>query len=150
MATDGELELHRALRDAQNQYVYFLLGIAGAAIALAVTETRGLALSWSQVPLGAAVVAWALSFYFGCRNRTWATASLGTNTAILDVKAGRHPVSGTNPAAIAVGLQTLNGIFEDQSNHANNSWKLQFRFLVAGAFLYVVWHVLEMYLRLRG
>ena len=61
-----------------------------------------------------------------------------------------HPVSGTNPAAIAVGLQTLNGIFEDQSNHANDSWKLQFRFLVAGAFLYVVWHVLEMYLRLRG
>lgn len=147
MATDEEIEIHRALRDSQNQYVYFLLGAAGAAIALVINQTRGAALSWSQIPLGAAVLAWGLSFYFGCRNRTWVAAGLRTNTAIFEVQAGRHPVSGTNLQAIAVGLDKLREIFEDQSNHAKRFFNLQFRFLIAGAVLYLVWHVLEMYLR---
>jgi len=147
VATDEEVEIHRALRDAQNQYVYFLLGVAGAAIALAINATRASELSWSQLPLGAAVLAWGLSFYFGCRNRTLSTASLGANLALFDVRAGRHPATGGDPVRKAAGAEILRGIFEDHSSKANRAWQLQFWFLVGGAVLYVAWHVLEMYLR---
>lgn len=147
MGTVEELEIHRALRDHQNQYVYFLLGAAGAAIALVVNQTRTVALSWSQIPLGVAILAWGLSFYIGCRNRVWVIASLRTNAAVLEVNGGRHPFSGTNQEAIAVGLDTLNEVYKNQSDHANKYFGLQYKFLIAGAVLYLIWHVYEMYLR---
>jgi len=148
MASDHELEVHRTLHESQRQHVYFLLGAAGAAIALAVNQTHTAAISWSQLPLAVAVACWACSFYAGCRNRSWVGSGLNTNGAIFDVRSGRHPVSGIHPQAIAVGLETLHGIFEEQSAHANSTYHLQFRFLVAGACFYVLWHILEMYLRL--
>ena len=67
MPTEAEIEIHRALREAQGRYTYFLLAAAGAAIALAVNQTQGLSLSWSQIPLGLAITAWGLSFFCGCR-----------------------------------------------------------------------------------
>lgn len=146
MTTDAELEIHRALRESQNKYTYFLLAVVGAAIALVVNQTQGTSLDWSQLPLAAAVLAWALSFFFGCRNRAYVSSGLSTNVAIFDVNAGRHKLVGTNPDAIQFALKTLHEIFEDQSNKANRFANLQFRFLVAGAVLYVAWHVFEMYL----
>lgn len=150
MATDAELEIHRALRDAQHQQVYFLLGAAGAAIAFAVTRTQGASLSWSQLPLGMAVLCWGTSFYLGCRNRRWVSAGLHTNGDMYDVRAGRHPLTGTNPEAMAIGLKVLRENFEHQSNRANWTLTWQFRLLVSGAIFYISWHVLEMGLRLRG
>ena len=147
MTTDTELEIHRALRESQNKHTYFLLAVVGAAIALVVNQTQGASLSWSQLPLAAAVLAWALSFLFGCRNRAYVSSGLYTNAALFDVNAGRHKLAGTNPEAIQVARETLHEIFEDQSSKANRFANLQFRFLVAGAVLYVAWHILEMYLR---
>ncbi len=147
MTTEAELEIHRALRESQNRYTYFLLGAAGAAIALVVNQTKGASLSWSQLPLAGAVLAWSLSFLFGCRNRVYVSSGLYTNAALFYVQAGRHPMSGTNPEAMAVGQNALHEIFEDQSSKANRFARLQFRFLVGGAVLYVTWHILEMCLR---
>ena len=148
MGADEEIELHRALRDTQHQQVYFLLGAAGAAIALAVNQTHDAALSWSQIPLGLAVISWGLSFYFGCMNRKWVAAGLHSNATLYDVHAGRNPIAGTNPAAVDYASGVLRGIFEDQSNHAKDAFDLQFKLLVSGAVLYLIWHVLQMYLRL--
>jgi len=147
VSDDGEMEIYRTLRDTQSRYVYFLLGVAGAAIAFAVTQTREAALSWSQVPLGAAVVLWAASFYAGCRNIVWVTAGLRANAELLDVNAGRSKITGTNLQAIHAAREQLHGIFEEHSARANSNYRRQFRFLVAGAVAYVGWHVLEMYLR---
>lgn len=147
MTTDAELEIYRALRESQNKHTYFLLAVVGAAIALAVNQTQGASLSWSQLPLAAAVLAWALSFLFGCRNRAYVSSGLYTNAALFEVNAGRHKLAGINPEAIQVARETLHDIFEDQSSKANRFANLQFRFLITGAVLYVAWHVLEMYLR---
>ena len=147
MDMDAELEVHRGLRESQNRYTYFLLGVACAAIALAVTQTQGTSLSWFQLPLAAAVLCWGLSFYFGCLNRAYNNAGLLTNVALCNVRAGRHSDIGTHPQAIEEGSKILKEIFENQSSKANLYANLQFRFLIAGAVLYVAWHVLEMYLR---
>lgn len=148
--SDKELEIYRALRESQNKHTYFLLAVVGTAIALVVKQTQGASLSWSQLLLAAAVLAWALSFLFGCRNRDYVSSGLYTNAALLEVNAGRHKLSGTDPEAIQVARETLSNIFENQSNKANRFANLQFRLLVIGAILYVAWHILEMYLRTIG
>lgn len=147
MTSEAELDIHRALRESQNKHTYFLLAVVGAAIALVVNQTQSASLSWSQLPLAAAVIAWALSFFFGCRNRAYVSSGLYTNAALLEVNAGRHKLTGTHPEAIKIARDTLHEILEGQSSNANKFANLQFRFLVGGAVLYVVWHVLEMYLR---
>ena len=150
MIYEKELEIYRALRESQNKHTYFLLAVVGTAIALVVKQTQGASLSWSQLPLLAAVLAWALSFLFGCLNRAYVSSGLHTNAALLEVNAGRQNLAGTNPEKIQVARETLRDIFEDQSKKANRFANLQFRLLVIGAILYVAWHILEMYLRTIG
>jgi len=147
MITDAEIEIHRALRESQNKHTYFLLAVVGAAIALVVNQTQGASLSWSQLPLAAAMLSWALSFLFGCLNRAYVSSGLRTNAGLFEVNTGRQKLAGTNPEAIQVARETLYEIFEDQSSKANRYANRQFRFLVVGAVLYVAWHVFEMYLR---
>jgi hypothetical protein len=93
MATGTERELYRLLRDAQDKYVYFLLTVAGAAIAFTTNQTRGASMHWSQTPLAMAVLAWALSFFFGCRHTAYVNSTLYANAEMLRVESGWHPTS---------------------------------------------------------
>jgi len=48
---------------------------------------------------------------------------------------------------MATASEGIRSAIEWNSERANRLGHWQFRLLVAGAFLYVAWHVLEMYLR---
>jgi hypothetical protein len=147
LTTDVELEVYRALRESQSKYAYFLLAAAGAAIALAVNQTHGSALAWSQVPLGLAVLCWGASFYCGCRHLAYVSSTLYANAALLEIRAGDHPVVGTHPGMIAAASEGVLSAIEHNSNRGVRFATFQFWLLVSGGVLYVVWHVLEMYLR---
>lgn len=142
-----DLELFRQHRQGQDKYIYFLLAAVGAAIGFALAQTKGAALAWSQVPLGLAVLCWAGSFYAGCQRIRFIEASLRSNADLLQVEAGRHPNTGMHPHAIAIASSELRSIFEKQGDGAKAFATWQFALLVAGAGLYVVWHVVEMFLR---
>lgn len=140
-------EVFRALRESQNKYTYFLLAAAGAGITLAVNQTRETALAWSQAPLALGVLSWALSFWFGCRHIHYVNSNLYANATYLQVGDGQHPDVGTHPQRIEAAKDGIRSAMESNADCANrNSWR-QFRFLVAGAVLYVIWHILGMYLR---
>ncbi len=147
MPTEAEIEIHRALREAQGKYTYFLLAAAGAAIALAVNQTQGLSLSWSQIPLGLAVTAWGLSFFCGCRRLGYVSSNLSANVELLRVESGQHPQFGNHPDRIAAASEGIRAAFEKNADSANRFGQWQFRFLIAGGVLYVAWHVWEMYLQ---
>lgn len=140
-------EVYKALREAQNKYTYFLLAAAGAAIALAVNQTRGTAMTWSQIPLAAAGLSWGLSFFFGCRHLAYVNSTLYANFELLRVENGQHPEVGAHPQMMAAASEGIRRAIETNSERGNRMGHWQFRFLIAGALLYVVWHVLEMYLR---
>jgi hypothetical protein len=55
MSNQTELEVYKALREAQNRYTYFLLAAAAAAISVALNQTQAATLRLSHVPLGFAV-----------------------------------------------------------------------------------------------
>jgi hypothetical protein len=147
MPNETEREVYRALREAQTRYTYFLLAAAGAAIALAVNQTQNRPLSWSQVPLAAAVLSWALSFFFGCRHLGYVASTLFANFELLRVESGRHSQVGEHPQMMAAASDGIRQAIQSNSEHANRLGHWQFRCLVAGGALYVAWHVLEMYVR---
>jgi hypothetical protein len=144
MANDAQLEVYRALRTSQDKYAYFLLAAAGASIAFAVTQTRGHHISWFQVPLGLAVLCWGLSFFFGCRNIAYVNSTLYANAELIRVQNGEHPGVGRDPQMQEAACAGIRAAIESNSNIANSLSKRQFYFLIAGAVLYICWHVTEM------
>ena len=147
MASEQQIEVYRQHRNAQEKYVYFLLAAVGAAIALAVNQTQGTKLVWSQLPLAGAVGLWALSFFFGCRHLAYVESTLFANGALLQVESGQHPQVGTNPQHMAAASAGIREAIESNSKRASRFVRWQFNCLLLGAISYLAWHVFEMWLR---
>ena len=147
MPSENRIEVYKQHRAAQEKYIYFLLAAVGAAIGLAVSQTQGLKLSYSQVPLAFAVSMWALSFIFGCRHLAYVESALFANMALLQVQAGEHPEVGTHRQYMAVASEGIRTAIESNSNRASRFARWQFFALVFGAICYLGWHVYEMWLR---
>jgi hypothetical protein len=147
MATELQQELYRVLRDAQDKYIYFLLAAAGGSIGLAVSQTQNAHLAWSQLPLGVAIGWWGLSFFFGCRHIAYINSTLYANAELLRVQAGEHPEAGSHPQIIQAASIGILKAMESNSERANRLHHWQFRSLILGGVFFVVWHIVEMYLR---
>jgi hypothetical protein len=141
MTDATRLEVYRAHREAQNRYTYFVLAAAGAAIAFAITKTEGLPLAWRQGWVGAAVLCWGLSFFFGCRHLNYISSSLYANAELLTIQAGEHRLTGQRPEMIKAASQGIIAAIESNGEKANRFAKWQFRLLIAGSLFYVAWHV---------
>lgn len=148
MGNDREIEVYKTLRTSQDKYTYFLLAAAGAAIAFAVNQTQGASMAWSQFPLAAAIVSLGMSFFFGCRHINYVASTLYANIELLKVQSGQHSKVGTHQQLMAVASEGLMQAMEANTQRANRFGFWQFKLLVTGASLYVIWHVLEMYLRI--
>lgn len=146
MADDKFLEIYKQHRTAQDKHTYFLLAAAGAAIALVFNQTKGTALSWSQIPLAIATLSWGLSFFFGCRHLNYISSTLYANGELLRVQKGIHPTSGNHPELMAAASEGIREAIESNSDWANSLGHLQFRFLIAGAIFFITWHIIEMWL----
>jgi uncharacterized membrane protein YgdD (TMEM256/DUF423 family) len=142
-------EVYRQHRTTQDQYTYFLLAAAGAAIALAVQQTMDRSLSLSLLPLGAAVLSWGASFYCGCLQLQYLSAILYANMDLLIIEQGRHPKVGNHPDYIEAASSGVKKAIDGNSNRVQRYARWQFRLLVLGAILFVGWHVIEMALRTK-
>jgi hypothetical protein len=147
MPSEQQIEIYRQHRTAQDKYVYFLLAAVGAGIALAVNQTQGAKLAWSQIPLACAVAFWALSFFFGCRHLGYVESTLFANMGLLKVTAGEDPQIGRHPQLMAIASKGIQEAIELNSKRAGRFARWQFRSLVLGAISYLAWHVIEMWLR---
>ncbi|MEX2490732.1 MAG: hypothetical protein WD425_03110 [Nitrospirales bacterium] len=147
MSDENLREVFRALREAQTRYSYFLLAASGAAIGLAVSQTQSATLGWFETPLGLAVLMWGLSFFMGCRHLAYVSSTLYANAELLQVESGSHPELGQHPQMIAAASEGIRQAIESNSEHSNQLGHWQFRFLILGGLLYIVWHVGQMYLR---
>lgn len=144
---DQLLEVFKALREHQHKYTYFLLTAAGAGFALAVSHTQGAGMVRSHLWLAAAVLAWGLSFWCGCRHLQHVGSTLLANGTMLSVQGGGHPGIGANRELAEAAVQGLRQAMDATSTKAMRYASWQFSLLVAGGCLYVAWHVVGMYLR---
>jgi hypothetical protein len=146
--SDMRSEVWKNFREAQDKHTYFILAAAGSAIAFSVHVTLGRSLSWSMIPLGVSVAAWALSFWAGCRVIAYVNSSTYANHALLEVREGSHPDLTTgHPAEIAAASEGIRKAIEFNSAKLQfwDAW--QFRLLALGAAAFLAWHILDMGLR---
>lgn len=147
MASEQEMELYRQLRASQDKYVYFLLAAVGASIAFALSQTQGMTLAISQIPLGIGIFTWGLSFFFGCLHLEYVSSTLYANITMLKIENGNHPEVGNHPQLVAAASQGIRSAIEANITCASRYGKLQFMFFIIGVVFYISWHAIEMWLR---
>ncbi|HEY5239069.1 MAG TPA: hypothetical protein VIJ62_11860 [Rhizomicrobium sp.] len=147
MANSSNDTLFLLHRDATQQYAYFLLAAAGAAIGLAVNQTQSKGLSISLFPLGLAVLSWGGSFVFGCLQIERQHEFLRLNALLLEVSSGRNALANSDTRMMAVALGDTTTLMQRAIYLMRRFAVWQFRFLVIGGGLYIIWHIWQMYLR---
>lgn len=146
MALDDKItELHKRHAAAQEKYTYFVLAASGASIAFAVQKTEGLPLSWWLIPVGLAVLSWAASFWLGVRAIDLVQALTGANYGLLQLAQGTHSRQPDHPELVQAAKNGAMNAMSTNSDKANTAYVWQFRMLLAGAFCFVMWRVLEAY-----
>lgn len=144
MTSPAEIEVYKAHRQGQERTAYFLLAAAGASIAYALNQTKGLPLDWPQLPAGLAVLAWAASFFFGAEYVQGTSGLLSANQELLRIQDGRHPIVGAHPNAIQQGAEIAREAIGKINDRLGRKSAWQYRLLLIGAMFYVVWHVWQM------
>lgn len=150
MSDDNLRMLHNQLVTSQHKYIYFLLAVAASAIAFSTQVTKEMKLESSLIPLGIAVICWALSFFCGCRTVQYDNSNTVANIELLRVERGEHEECGSNPVFIAAASQGIRQAYASNQTAQNFHYNWQFRFLVMGGILFIVWHILKMWLRTVG
>lgn len=147
MAENDLMELHKQHRTGQDKYIYFLLAVAASGIAYAVEKTAGFKLSWTMVPLGAAVLLWGASFFFGCRTLHWIQTAIGANYSLVQLHKGVHTTQPDNPEAARDAINGVQSALDYNAKKAQFYGYWQFPLLVLGAGCFVAWRIVEMIAR---
>jgi hypothetical protein len=142
--SDLKEQIISQLHESQSKYTFFLLAVAASCIALVVKQTTGVSLDWSHLPLGLAIFAWGLSFWSGCRNRAYFNSTLYANNSLLQLQEGSHPKQPRHPEAVREAVEGVRSAASDNSDLGNRWARHQFRFLIAGALIYLGWHIMTM------
>jgi hypothetical protein len=150
MSSDEIRQIHSQLSTSQSKHTYFLLAISASAIALSIQLTRSDSFSYSLVPLGLALVSWAASFFCGCRHIDYVHSTLYANGDYLRVTRGEHPEVGSNASMIEAASKGIASAMEYNADKANDYAVSQFRLLIGGGALFLIWHLVEMLIRTGG
>jgi hypothetical protein len=100
-----------------------------------------------MIPLGLAVLCFGLSFVFGCLHLRYVETILYSIFTLVRAESGQDARSGTDLQSIAVASEAIRAAINENMARSRGRSQRQFHFLIAGALLFLVWHVLEMYLR---
>ncbi len=134
------------LHESQGKYTYFLIVFAGSCIALCIKRTTGVPPAWDMIPLAVAVLFWALSILCGLRNRDYFQSTLYANAKMLIIQSGEDPEVGNRPAYISAASEGIRQACESNSNKGSWFGNAQFNFLIAGSVMFIIWHILTMFL----
>ncbi|MFN0023435.1 MAG: hypothetical protein ACKVS5_05995 [Parvularculaceae bacterium] len=146
--TDGQLKIVEIHHQTTERFVYFLLATAAASIAFAVSQTNELPLKCSQIPLGVAVLCWGLSFGCGCLVRIETHRALHANLEKLSlIRASTENALNSN--FVDGRKEKLTNEFTSRNKKITCQTHLQISFYAAGGLFFIIWHIIEMYLRIK-
>lgn len=147
MSSDEELELFKQYKSAQDKYRYFLLAAAASAIGFAMTQTKTEILSLCHIPLGLAIVSWAVSFYSGMQFLEYAMGVTFQNHNYLSSKRELKAFV-KDEHALSLTKKMKEGFYattQKQGARMKIYGNLQSWLLLLGAMLYIFWHALRMH-----
>ena len=137
--------LHNLQEESQNKYIFYLLAVAAAAIAFAIHSTSTSALAFSQIPLGIAVIFWGLSFYNGCKCAEHAIDRIGINWKLVSLNDPSYNDMSKTIENYNEGKKRL----DKKGTEIYDYRAKQFKLLIIGAIFFIIWHLIEMGLRLQ-
>jgi hypothetical protein len=140
-----QIGIQNKFRDQQTKFTYYLIAIAVAAIAFSINIAISLKLNYYQLPLGLAVISWAISIIYGFSHISMDLSVLWTNNALLDVMMGNHGYTGTDINRIKEGREILIEILNKKSDKTSHFGMWHNRWLYIGMAFFIVWTVLKMY-----
>lgn len=143
---ENQKEIQKQFRQQQEKYVYYILALAVSAIGFAIYKTSGLPLKYSQIPLGLSVLSWGISIFCGLKFIQYIISNLYANNTYLDILAGRHPDLGNIAWKKEAGAEGVKQAMLSNGETAGKYFKWQGRLFYAGILLFILWHILEMYL----
>jgi hypothetical protein len=143
-STEDQKELVRQFRQQQEKYVYYIIALCVTAIGFSVIKTSGQSIKWEHIPIGLAVLSWAISIFCGLRFVAFTTSNLYANKVYFDVIQGLHPEAGNHPQMIAAAASGVWKAMESNSIIGGKYFKWQSRLFYFGIISFLVWHVLGM------
>lgn len=133
--SDEQKHLYNLLHEGQNKYCYFLLAISASAIGFTIKSVDNRIFELNLLPLGIGIFFWGLSFYYGCKYLMLKSNIIRANSEYLNFP--KHTAES----------RALNEILIENSEKIGFYGSKQFYFLVTGGIFYIIWKLLEMFLR---
>lgn len=135
----------KQLREQQQKYTYYIVALCVAGIGFAVQKSMNMPLSKTQIPLAAAVCSWGMSIFCGLKFLGIMMSALYSNSALIEVWEGKHPLSGSHPEKMKIGAETILKGIEKMSQKTKKFSIWQDRFFYFGIICFVGWRIWEMY-----
>lgn len=139
-------EIQRQFRQQQEKYVYYILALTVSAIGFGIYKTSGLPLKWSQIPLGLSVICWSISIFFGLNFLKYVNGNLYLNNEYFEILAGINPDFGNTTWQIEANIEGLKLAMKSDEKTAEKYFDWQGKLFYFGVVLFILWHILEMYL----
>ena len=140
-------EITRQFRQQQEKYIYYIIALSVTAIGFSIVKTSGEYLKWTQIPLGLAMLSWSLSIYCGLTFLKYVISNLYANKEYLDIKNGQNSEVGNHPELKKAAVSGITQAMKSNSDKAKKFAKWQNRLFYGGIIFFLLWHVLEMYLK---
>lgn len=133
---DGE-EKSRDLDKISTRFAQFVIAVDGALVAYAIKQLEGQVLEWKLIPLGAAIIFWGLSFYYGIN-----TIRKLIGSRVIGLYKGEFPsMRGTD------SYDRIDRAERVTMEKSNKSYTRMFFSLYCGGIMFLMWQVIEMVLR---
>ena len=142
---EEQKEIQKEFRRQKEKYVYYLIALAVTAIGFSVLKTTGTPLNIRQIPLAMAVLSWSISIYSGLTFLKYTMNILFANNAYFDVVSGPYVDLPNHPDYIDAATKGIKQGMESLKIKASKFPQRQDYFFYGGIFLFLFWHVLEMY-----
>lgn len=145
---EEQIEIQRHYRNSQEKYIYYIIALCVSAIGFSIHITLNRKLSLSLIPIGLSVFSWSISIIYGFKFVEIMLSLLRVNNNYIEVINGNNPISGTDIQKIKIGVDVLMKEMDKGGSIANKYRKRQYRFFFLGMIFFIVWHILELYLKM--
>jgi hypothetical protein len=144
---ETKTELYRQIRTHEDKYTYFLLAVAGSAIAFSIQQVHDRPFSFGLIPLAISILIWGISFYFGCRNLQFVSINLVNEFELYRIFKGEfdnfvdfpeYQKLSNHPDFIEAASKGLKNAMVEINSKIFKYSQRQFYLLISGAICYIL------------
>ncbi|MFT3679712.1 MAG: hypothetical protein QM791_05540 [Ferruginibacter sp.] len=139
-------EIKNKQHEGLSKFIYYKIAVCAAAIAFSVNICIKLKLEYPQIPIGIAVLCWALSIFFGFKFLETSSSMLELNSAFFDVLTGRHSEVGNIPEKIEINAKAIEKLIYKKAYQTGTFSIIQTRLIYIGGIFFIIWAIIQMWL----